>query len=499
MEDNKIYTIYLRDNLSPKIKEADDAVKALEQTLKDVNEVASIFGDTIMHVQRQLQTLPEATKDSFISSWNEVMDLANNIFELTNKVSEITKGFKASQVAQAYGITQAKAAEAIASGELTAAEIAEAGITSELTAAQWALNVAVDAFPGMIIVTAISVLAAWAFSASSNLKEVKDNYEDLHSLEKETGDIEKKASDELANRLAPMQTELELVRDYQKIADDTTKTETQRNDALKGAKEHWKNIKELGGDFTNNLSDTRIDIQKATGDMKDFGDAVQAAALKMAATESIAGNMKDLINKEFQNKQNEQKAWDIFNNKSLSSSEKQDQLNSIFGKANVEKYLSTSVDTYHANPDPGPGFWLKEYSVIQDVYKYTDGVYKLVASLNKQSSDVTNDANKGMFEIINNITSHGKDVSPKTSIKSTKPETFHENNSATNSGQNNIVTDDGTKATASKNVSIKIDIKELVHELKIQTTNLTEATGKIKDMVTQALISAVNDTAIDME
>ncbi len=48
-----------------------------------------------MHVQGQLQTLPEATKDSFISSWNEVMDLANNIFELTNKVSEITKGFKA--------------------------------------------------------------------------------------------------------------------------------------------------------------------------------------------------------------------------------------------------------------------------------------------------------------------------------------------------------------------------------------------------------------------
>jgi len=58
------------------------------------------------------------------------------------------------------------------------------------------------------------------------------------------------------------------------------------------------------------------------------------------------------------------------------------------------------------------------------------------------------------------------------------------------------VTNNRHKANASKNVSIKIDIKELVHELKIQTTNLTEGVGKIKDMVAQALVSAVNDSQI---
>jgi hypothetical protein len=57
-------------------------------------------------------------------------------------------------------------------------------------------------------------------------------------------------------------------------------------------------------------------------------------------------------------------------------------------------------------------------------------------------------------------------------------------------------TDKGTKATGSKNINIKIDIKELVHEFRLSTTNIQEGASKAKDMVAAALISAVNDSQI---
>lgn len=53
-----------------------------------------------------------------------------------------------------------------------------------------------------------------------------------------------------------------------------------------------------------------------------------------------------------------------------------------------------------------------------------------------------------------------------------------------------------TKATGSKNINIKIEIKELVHEFNVQTTILKEGVGKIRDLVAGALVNAVNDSQI---
>jgi len=53
-----------------------------------------------------------------------------------------------------------------------------------------------------------------------------------------------------------------------------------------------------------------------------------------------------------------------------------------------------------------------------------------------------------------------------------------------------------SKPAGSKNVNIRIDIKELIHQFTVQTTNITEGVGKIKEKVTQALLSAVNDSQI---
>lgn len=48
-----------------------------------------------------------------------------------------------------------------------------------------------------------------------------------------------------------------------------------------------------------------------------------------------------------------------------------------------------------------------------------------------------------------------------------------------------------------KNVSIHVD--KLVERLEIHTTNLQESAERVKDVVAQALLSALNDTNLAME
>lgn len=63
----------------------------------------------------------------------------------------------------------------------------------------------------------------------------------------------------------------------------------------------------------------------------------------------------------------------------------------------------------------------------------------------------------------------------------------------------------GTKTPSAANVTgqkvytINISIDSLVKDFKVQTTNMTEGAGKVKDLVTQALLSAVNDSQIIAE
>jgi hypothetical protein len=47
-----------------------------------------------------------------------------------------------------------------------------------------------------------------------------------------------------------------------------------------------------------------------------------------------------------------------------------------------------------------------------------------------------------------------------------------------------------------KNVTIDIKIDNLVRDFRIQTTNLMESAGRVKEAITQALLSAVNDSQI---
>jgi hypothetical protein len=51
-------------------------------------------------------------------------------------------------------------------------------------------------------------------------------------------------------------------------------------------------------------------------------------------------------------------------------------------------------------------------------------------------------------------------------------------------------------ATGTKAVTINIQIGKLIESFKVQTTNLTEGSGKVREMVAQTLLSAINDSQI---
>jgi tape measure domain-containing protein len=51
----------------------------------------------------------------------------------------------------------------------------------------------------------------------------------------------------------------------------------------------------------------------------------------------------------------------------------------------------------------------------------------------------------------------------------------------------------GTEVTGARPQAINININKLVEELNIQTTNLTEGAGRMKELVSKALLEAVND------
>jgi tape measure domain-containing protein len=59
-----------------------------------------------------------------------------------------------------------------------------------------------------------------------------------------------------------------------------------------------------------------------------------------------------------------------------------------------------------------------------------------------------------------------------------------------------VKTKEAKGATGNRSVNIKIEIGALIKDLKITTTTINQSVDKVKEMVTQALLSAVNDSQI---
>lgn len=60
----------------------------------------------------------------------------------------------------------------------------------------------------------------------------------------------------------------------------------------------------------------------------------------------------------------------------------------------------------------------------------------------------------------------------------------------------NTATKETQKVTGNKSVSINIKIDNLIREFQVKTVNMTEGTAKMKEMVVQTLLGAVNDSQI---
>ncbi len=96
---------------------------------------------------------------------------------------------------------------------------------------------------------------------------------------------------------------------------------------------------------------------------------------------------------------------------------------------------------------------------------------------------------EGLADFAKDNPAEGKTGTPKTvtPVGGSKPGT-------------NTVTpgaDTGTsKVSGTKSYTINIKIDNLIKDFQIKTTNITEGTAKIKELVTQALLSAVNDSQI---
>jgi hypothetical protein len=52
------------------------------------------------------------------------------------------------------------------------------------------------------------------------------------------------------------------------------------------------------------------------------------------------------------------------------------------------------------------------------------------------------------------------------------------------------------KAGGTKSVTINISINKLIETFKINTNNISESTGKIRELVANTLLASVNDASI---
>jgi hypothetical protein len=314
---------------------------------------------------------------------------------------------------------------------------------------------------------------------SDSTDSVKQSYEELHSVAKESEDINKKANDEKAVRLAQLQTELDMVKNYKSISENTTNSEVARNQALDQAKEHWANLIHLGGAFTSNLSDTRIEIDKAIGDMNDFGDAIYSAALQMGAMNVMAGNVSDSIKKQFEIQKNQESAR-VIGKADLSSPERLRQIFELYGikegsaEAGIARQDLTYKDSGHTKQ--GDAFQTGLEMMTQDLQKYY--------------AKAANDENKAIGTIAAAAGTQLGGLSKGKQSTAKGPETLTGGLGA--GGEAGLLPGKETKgATGNKSTTINIKIENVVKEFSVHSSTIHESEGQVKEKMAEVLKSVV--------
>lgn len=135
----------------------------------------------------------------------------------------------------------------------------------------------------------------------------------------------------------------------------------------------------------------------------------------------------------------------------------------------------------------------------QYVGKSTDklSALKNQASLAQIIANVLKDSSVGKIEkerrvaVLRSLMKENTDILGLQSMKGEANKLDENGNLIGSSKESKLNT--GTEVTGSRPQSLTINITKLVEALNVQTTNLTEGTAKIKEMVSKALLEAVND------
>ena len=104
---------------------------------------------------------------------------------------------------------------------------------------------------------------------------------------------------------------------------------------------------------------------------------------------------------------------------------------------------------------------------------------------------------KGYSKGVNDFKKTGRRRPKQERTRNSKMQTRH--GAGRSCSKRRTKTPSAANVTGQKVYTINISIDSLVKDFKVQTTNMTEGAGKVKDLVTQALLSAVNDSQIIAE
>jgi hypothetical protein len=184
-------------------------------------------------------------------------------------------------------------------------------------------------------------------------------------------------------------------------------------------------------------------------------------------------------------------------------------MNAVANAAN--KFDQKEHDTKYAELEKQAAYYrsdTKKHKAVKDLHPWLNGEHDHVQSAineniaeNKRLQNLLANAPHGDIHnrqhlnslILENAEQLGKHKSQLKAI-----DEFEKHESLTPKGAGKVkppTTDDKekTKATGSKSVTINVHIKDLIGTQNINTTNLREGAGKIKDLVVEALAGATND------
>jgi hypothetical protein len=163
-----------------------------------------------------------------------------------------------------------------------------------------------------------------------------------------------------------------------------------------------------------------------------------------------------------------------------------DKVNSLFGigpmkggQAEMEQYAGQTKERY-VDTSKDKLTALRNQIALNSMIK--------LLTLDKQMGALEKNRR---FAILNELKSKNLDALSLFDLKENKSQIGGAGGIDDGKGTKSLGT--GTEVTGARPQAINININELVHELNIQTTNLTEGAGRMKELVSKALLETVND------